>query len=59
MLAMILLNKILENLTYDVGYIFDMYIIHLLLVCISKLKYYERQDDITYNVVYLSFIDEE
>ena len=40
------------------GYTFNLYIIYLLLICISELKCCEKQNDIAYNVGYLSFIDE-
>ena len=52
-------NFILERcfpsgyLTLDVGHFF-----RLLLICIFQLKCREKRDEITYNVGYLSFIDE-
>ena len=42
----------------NIGYIVHLYIINLLLIYISKLKCCEKQDELTYNVVYLFFIYE-
>ena len=97
---MILLNRIVENMAYIVGYIFHLYIrnqnflemtdalsqilakslvnyfimkrcftnrnmalnvgypLHLVLICMYQLNCIEKQNELTYNFGYLSFINE-